>query len=70
MLINDQGSRNFFDPALPQTLTMNLGWTHNHSAPQFLHQMSTVIPMAMIAVLAFFANTNDAFDVKVFDMFI
>lgn len=49
---------------------MNLGWTHNHSAPQFLHQISTVISMTVIAVLAFLANTNDAFDVKLLDTFI
>lgn len=69
MLINDQESKIFFNPVLPQTVSMNLGWEHNHSAPQFLHQISTVVPMAMRVVLAFHANANDAFDIKVLETF-
>lgn len=45
-------------------------WPHNHTAPQFLHQICTVVPNAMVSVLASNAKTNGAFDVKVLETFV
>lgn len=62
--LKDQGNRNFFDLVLLQTCSLNLGWTYNHTAPPFLHQISTVVPMSMISVLASNEKIDCAFDVK------
>lgn len=49
---------------------MNLGWTHNQSAPQLLPLISTVALMVMILLLAYNAKANDAFNVEGLETFL